>query len=140
MPLNPHILGEVESWMHKSREDLRAAQVDLEAVPPILGDCMFHCQQACEKAIKALLCCMQTPFRRVHDLNELGSLAMPSFPELDSLLEEIAHLSAYAVSTRYPSDAPEPELIESRENLALANRFVAAITDLLAKINARSCE
>jgi HEPN domain-containing protein len=136
MPINPHILGEVDSWMHKSREDLRAALVDLEAKPPILGDCMFHCQQACEKAIKALLCCMQTPFRRVHDLNELGALAMQSFPELDSSLEEIAHLSTYAVSTRYPSDEPEPEVNESRDNLALANRFVAEITDLLEKIKA----
>jgi HEPN domain-containing protein len=97
---------------------------------------MFHCQQACEKAIKALLCSMQTPFRRVHDLNELGALAMQSFPELDSLLEEIAHLSTYAVSTRYPSDEPEPEVNESRHNLALANRFVAEIADSLGNIKA----
>jgi len=51
MPLDANILREAESWLHKSREDLRAAQVDLEAVPPILGDCLFHCQQACEKVI-----------------------------------------------------------------------------------------
>lgn len=131
MPLDPQILREVESWLHKSREDLRAAQVDIEAVPPILGDCLFHCQQACEKAIKALLCCFQTPFRRVHDLNELGALAMQSLPELDSSLEQIAHLSAYAVSTRYPSDEPEPEISEATESLELSRTFVSLLSGIL---------
>ena len=136
MPLEHHILAEVESWHHKSREDLRAAQVDLDAQPPLLGDCLFHCQQACEKAIKALLCGMQTPFRKVHDLNELGALVMQSFPELDPQLDMIAHFSTYAVSTRYPSDEPEPEMDETRENLILANQFVTVISNVLDKIKA----
>jgi len=134
MPLDPNILREVESWLHKTREDLRAAQVDLDAKPPILGDCLFHCQQACEKVLKALLCCVQTPFRRVHDLNELGALAMQSFPELDSSLEQIAHLSSFAVSTRYPSDEPEPQINETTETLELACHFVERISDLLEKL------
>jgi len=134
MPLDPNILREVESWLHKSREDLRAAQVDLDAKPPILGDGLFHCQQACEKSIKALLCCVQTPFRRVHDLNELGALAMQSFPELDSSLDQVAHLSTYAVSTRYPSDEPEPEIIEATDTLALARHFVEHISDYIEQI------
>ena len=134
MPLDPNILREVESWLHKTREDLRAAQVDLDAKPPILGDCLFHCQQACEKVIKALLCCVQTPFRRVHDLNELGAIAMQSFPELDAALDQIAHLSTYAVSTRYPSDEPEPSLTETTETLTLAISFVELISDLLEKL------
>lgn len=134
MPLDPGILREVDSWLHKCREDLRAAQVDLDAKPPILGDCLFHCQQACEKVMKALLCCMQTPFRRVHDLNELGALAMQSFPELDSSLDQIAHLSTYAVSTRYPSDEPEPEINEATETLALASNFVEHISANIDKM------
>jgi len=134
MPLDPSILREVESWLHKSREDLRAAQVDLDANPPILGDSLFHCQQACEKSIKALLCCVQTPFRRVHDLNELGAMAMQSFPELDSSLDQIAHLSTYAVSTRYPSDEPEPEIAQATETLMLARIFAKTISDLLEQI------
>lgn len=134
MPLDPNLLREVESWLHKTREDLRAAQVDLDAKPPILGDCLFHCQQACEKVLKSLLCCVQTPFRRVHDLNELGALAMQSFPELDSSLDGIAHLSTYAVSTRYPSDEPEPGINETTETLELASSFVELISDLLEKL------
>jgi len=59
---------------------------------------------------------------------------MQSFPELDSSLEQVAHLSTYAVSTRYPSDEPEPEVEESRDGLALARTFVAQITDLIDKM------
>ena len=78
MPLEPAIEKEVATWLFKATEDLRAAQVDLKAEPPLLNDSLFHCQQACEKALKSLLCCLQTPFRKVHDLNELGNLCFES--------------------------------------------------------------
>ena len=56
MPLDPALAKEVSTWLVKATEDLRAAQVDLKAEPPLLNDSLFHCQQACEKALKALLC------------------------------------------------------------------------------------
>ena len=59
---------------------------------------------------------------------------MQSFPELDSQLDQIAHFSTYAVSTRYPSDEPEPELDETRENVILATHFVTAISNLIDTI------
>jgi HEPN domain-containing protein len=131
MPLDPAIQKEISAWLHKSQEDLRAAAVDLKAEPPLLSDSLFHCQQACEKILKALLCGMQTPFRKTHDLNELGSLAMTSFPELDPFLDQIAHLTTYAVESRYPTDEPEPLLSEATQNLQLAEHFVKEISNLI---------
>ena len=131
MPLDPALDREVSAWLGKATEDLRAAQVDLKAEPPLLNDSLFHCQQACEKALKSLLCCLQTPFRKVHDLNELGNLAMQSFPELDPSLEKIAHLSGYAVTSRYPSDEPDPELDEAYANYQIALHFVSEIKQLI---------
>jgi HEPN domain-containing protein len=92
---------------------------------------LFHCQQACEKALKALLCCLQTPFRKVHALNELGNLALQSFPELDPSLEKIAHLSGYAVTSRYPSNEPDPEADEAHANYQIAFEFVSEIKQLI---------
>jgi HEPN domain-containing protein len=135
MPLDPAIRKELDIWLHKSREDLRAAELDLHAQPPLLSDALFHCQQACEKILKALLCALQTPFRKTHDLNELGALAMDSFPELDPHLDNIAHLTSYAVESRYPSDAPDPQLDEATANLELAKNFVSEITTLLAMLD-----
>jgi HEPN domain-containing protein len=132
MPLDPAIRKEMDAWLHKSREDLRAAELDLGASPPLISDSLFHCQQACEKVLKALLCGLQIPFRKTHDLNELGALAQDIFPELDPHLDRIAHLTSYAVETRYPSDAPDPELEEATENLEIARYFVSKISELIA--------
>ncbi len=35
------------SWLRKSFDDLRCAQIDLAVEPPAAGDAMFHCQQTC---------------------------------------------------------------------------------------------
>ena len=42
MPLEPAIEKEVATWLFKATEDLRAAQVDLKAEPPLLNDSLFH--------------------------------------------------------------------------------------------------
>ena len=136
MLLDPALAREVSAWLVKATEDLRAAQVDLKAEPPLLNDSLFHCQQACKKALKALLCCLQTQFRKAHDLNELGNLAMQSFPELDPSLEKIAHLSGYAVTSRYPSDEPDPEADEAHSNYQIAFEFVSEIKQLIQSTSA----
>ncbi len=46
---------EVRAWLKKADDDLRGAQVDLAAAPPLIEDALFHCQQAAEKAMKAFL-------------------------------------------------------------------------------------
>ena len=53
--MKPETKAEAEAWLAKAQTDLRAAQVDIAASPPILSDALFHCQQAVEKALKALL-------------------------------------------------------------------------------------
>ena len=131
MPLDPAIRKEIDAWLHKSREDLRAAELDLNAEPPLISDSLFHCQQACEKILKAVLCGLQIPFRKTHDLNEIGALALEIFPDLDPELDKIAHLTSYAVESRYPSDAPDPEFTEAAENLEIAKNFVSKISALL---------
>ncbi len=55
--------AEVREWLAKVALDLRGAQIDLQAEPPLLEDALFHCQQAIEKTLKALLVWHDTPFR-----------------------------------------------------------------------------
>jgi HEPN domain-containing protein len=65
---------------------LRGAEIDLAADPPLLDDPMFHCQQAAEKALKAYLTWHDRPFRRTHDLVELGNQCVEIDHTLDPLL------------------------------------------------------
>ena len=60
----------------------------------------FHVQQAVEKALKAWLCVLGTPFPRTHDLDELAALVEGTcqIPEFASGLLEFTD---YAVAFRY---------------------------------------
>ena len=56
--------NDVAAWLSRAQLDLRAAEVDLAASPPLLADAAFHCQQAVEKALKALLTHHDQLFRK----------------------------------------------------------------------------
>jgi len=62
MPLDPVLVLETREWFRKASIDLRSAEADLAATPPILEDVVFHCQQATEKAIKGFLTYHQQAF------------------------------------------------------------------------------
>ena len=55
MPHDPLLVAETKSWFIKAANDLRAAVHEFSAEPPLLGDIVFHCQQAAEKAMKGFL-------------------------------------------------------------------------------------
>jgi len=134
MPPDPVRVADTRAWLEKAAMDLRSARVDLEAAPPIVGDALFHCQQAVEKALKALLCWHDQPFRKSHDLAELGARCVDLDADLESLLRQAAPLTEYAWKYRYPGDATEPEPQVAVEALRLAETVVAAITGGLPEV------
>jgi len=56
--------ADTRGWLRRAAADLRGAEVDLAADPPLAGDAVFHCQQAAEKALKAFLAWHDVPFRK----------------------------------------------------------------------------
>ncbi|MBI1723675.1 MAG: HEPN domain-containing protein [Gemmatimonadetes bacterium] len=127
MPLDPVREADTRGWLAKARMDLRSAEVDLGASPPITGDAAFHCQQAVEKALKALLTWHDQPFRKTHDLVELGGQCAELQPPLEPLLRAAAPLTAFAWRFRYPGEPDEPPLSEAQAALSLARRLVGEI-------------
>ena len=67
-----------------------------------LEDLCFDAQQAAEKAIKALLIHLNTPFPYVHDLALLLSVVERRGQEVPRAIRQAARLTRYAVVTRYP--------------------------------------
>jgi len=63
MPHDPILVRETSAWLSKAANDLRAAEHELTATPPLLDDIVFHCQQAAEKVIKGFLMWHNRPFR-----------------------------------------------------------------------------
>ena len=122
---------DVAAWLSRAQLDLRAAEVDLAAIPPLLADAAFHCQQAVEKALKALLTNHDDLFRRTHDIGELALACLQHEPSLESLLRAAAPLTEYAWKFRYPGDPEGPSLDEARQAIETAREVV---TGLLAAL------
>jgi HEPN domain-containing protein len=118
---------DVAAWLSRAQLDLRAAEVDLAASPPLLADAAFHCQQAVEKALKALLTHYDHLFRRTHDIGELALACLQHAPSLEPLLREAAPLTEYAWRFRYPGEVFEPDRREVEDALQLAHRVVADV-------------
>jgi len=127
MPSETFRSEDTKAWLLKASQDLRRVQLLLALTPPDVEDALFHAQQAAEKAFKALLTWYDVPFRRVHDLDALGSQCT----ELDASLSETAvraeGLSAYAVRFRYPGAPYQPTLEEARAAEAIAREVFEAI-------------
>jgi HEPN domain-containing protein len=111
---------EAAKWLRQAAKDRNAAQVLLGAEP---SRSVFHSQQAAEKAVKAFLTFHQIPFRKTHDLADLGSQCASVDPSLEAILREIADLTDYASAFRYPDAPYEPGADEAAGALATATRL-----------------
>jgi HEPN domain-containing protein len=131
MPPEPARTADTLGWLRRAQDDLRAAEVDLAVDPPLLRDAAFHCQQATEKALKSFLTWHDTPFRRTHDLSEIGRQCARLDASLESICRRAAWLTAYAWVFRYPGEPEEPSEAEVQEALTLAREVHEAILSRL---------
>ncbi len=127
MQPDPGRVADTRAWLAKAANDLRAAETDLTASPPLREDALFHCEQAAEKAMKALLAWRDEPFRKTHDLVEVGRQCVEADATLEPLLRRAAPLTEYAWKYRYPGEPEEPSAEEAEDNLALARQVYEAV-------------
>ncbi len=121
----------VAEWLRKADADLGVAEYLVEDDVAFPGVIAFHCQQAAEKYIKALLTWTDVDFPKTHDLRGLLDMLPPSHAQLGDELSEIIVLTPYGVELRYPTDRPEATPDEAREAVQLAQGVRAAIMPLL---------
>jgi HEPN domain-containing protein len=99
--------AEAARWLAIADQDIIAARHCMKGSPPLPGVAAYHCQQAAEKIIKALMVAAGKSFPKTHDLAALGTLASPAYPALASAISRIEPLTTWGVAYRYP---PEEEL------------------------------
>ena len=128
MPRDDARLQDVRAWLSKAELDLKAAAHEISAPQEALwGDVMFHAQQAAEKAMKAFLAWHDVPFRKTHNLEELGQQCAAVDSALRAVADQAAPLTEYAWKFRYPGDAAEPGRAEAEEALAAARNVYHGI-------------
>ncbi len=96
-------MGENQSevLLERAREDEHAARSMLglrDIADSIIG---FHCQQAVEKSLKAVLLAREIKAPRTHDLEGLQRLCRSNGIEVPDRLDGVGRLSPYAVEHRY---------------------------------------
>jgi HEPN domain-containing protein len=88
---------------------------------------VFHCQQAAEKALKGFLTWHQVPFRKTHNLEEVGEQCLRLDPTLKDLIDRAAPLTEYAWKFRYPGEPGAPTAEETQEAFSTVREVYAAV-------------
>lgn len=90
--------------MRKAEADYRLAVKLGRGSEEFHDQLCFHCLQAAEKYLKALLQELGAVIPRTHILRDLASLLLPHYSELSSLRRGAKFLTRFAVGTRYPGE------------------------------------
>lgn len=127
MPPDPQI---VRQWIRLAEHDLREAERALsEPLDPAYEISCFHAQQAAEKYLKATLAANNVSIPNTHDLVSLAH-QFPANVKIAVSIEELAHLTPFAVNSRYPGvDIPE-----TREDAEFALSIAQKVRDTIQKI------
>ncbi len=121
-------IEDVRAWLRKAELDLRAAAHEISAPEACLSaDVVFHAQQAAEKALKAFLAWHDVPFRKTHNIEELGRQCVDLDATLRALADQAVPLTEYAWKFRYPGEVEEPTHEEAVQALSTARRVYEAI-------------
>lgn len=97
--MSPHDLA--LRFLTKGEQDLAAARV-LAQNPDMADDIVgFHCQQAVEKFLKAVLVVKCVEFRKTHDLIELMQMLEDNGLPVPENRDALDDLEPYAVTARY---------------------------------------
>jgi HEPN domain-containing protein len=110
-------LEDTRDWLVKAARDLRAADVLLASAEPLSDAAAFHAQQAAEKSLKAFLHWHDVPFRKTHELEELGRACTELDSTLGEVVERVLDLTPFAWRFRYPGDPSQPDPDEVRDAL-----------------------
>ena len=91
-------------WVRKAESDLTGAS-QLAGTKPRQNDLIcFHCQQAAEKYLKAVLQELGLKIPHTHDLDDLLDLLLPHHATLRPLRRGLRFLTQFAVDYRYPGE------------------------------------
>jgi len=118
-------------WLRKADADMSLAEHLVSEGVNFPSAITFHCQQAAEKYLKALLTWWDIEFPKTHVLAKLIGLVETRDAALATSLLDAVVLTAYGVELRYPGDRPDATPDEAREAVDLARKVRDAVLPLL---------
>ncbi len=120
MPHDPVLVEDTRKWLSKALEDLEMASVLIGQASPMVAGAAFHAQQAAEKILKGFLTWHDEPFRKNHDLSEIGRVCKEIDNSFAMAIDRVSSITPWAIESRYPGDWELPS----------PNRVIEAINDV----------
>jgi HEPN domain-containing protein len=117
----------VLQWLEKAAADLDAAEQLCTQGGRFREIIAFHCQQAAEKYLKALLVRHQIEFPKTHDIAKLLDRVAAVNASIAESLRDADVLTPFGVEVRYPSEAPEVLPGGETEAIDIARRVRDAV-------------
>ena len=113
---------DVDEWVRFVEMDRGAARHLFKMMhPKSLEIICFHCQQAAEKAIKALFILKEIEVIKIHDLGMLIKIMQPHISFPDTIKLSALRLTKFAATFRYPQ---YPDIDEELTQKALSDMDV----------------
>ena len=106
----------IKEWIDKADHDLGSAKLIFLHIPDYFDTIAFHCQQAVEKYIKAILIYYEIDFQRSHNLIYLLDLLTKKVEISEERYDKAILLNGFSVQIRYP----DKTIYLSNEELATA--------------------
>jgi HEPN domain-containing protein len=117
------IPGSPKDWLLRARGDLALARAPLPE-GAFYEDLCFHCQQAAEKALKAVYQHKGWSFRYTHDLAELIAGLKSQGLKVSTQIDQAVLLTTFAWETRYPGLGEPVTYEEYQESLQHAENVI----------------
>lgn len=120
-----------QEWLRRARSNLARAKATGIGPDVLLEDLCFDAQQACEKALKAVLVLKGRTVPRTHSIGELVTEVGATGVIVPADVTEAAVLTDDAVSARYPGPAEAVSAADHVEAVRLAEAVVAWATSTI---------
>ena len=119
----------IKEWMDKADHDLGSAKLIFLHIPEYFDTIAFHCQQAAEKYIKAVLVYNEIEFIRTHNLIYLLDLLSKKVEIPEDQYDRAILLNGFSIQIRYPDKTIYLTKEELEASIIIAQEFRAfAIT------------
>ena len=121
----------VEEWVNFAINDLNSAK-KLSEDPNLNQNAAFHCQQALEKTLKAVIENYKSKTPRIHDLEKLYGMILESGYHITIDENILAEINDVYIETRYPPDLGlMPNGIPSEETI---RKFIEEIETIIDQV------
>ena len=124
-------LPEYKQWLIKAEHDLKSAEILLNSREAVRDTAVYHCQQAAEKSLKAVLVFWNTPLIHTHDVTALVEKCIKHDNSFERWRDVAEELTPYATFFRYPGDILEPDVEDCISALEKAKELCSFVKKVL---------